>query len=117
MTLPALVYLVYLEAVGTGSFGHATVTTNVLLGFSGVATALPLIMFAYGAKRITLATVGILQYFAPTGQFLLGVMVYGEAFEGARVAGFLAIWVALLIYSLEGFLAGKRAGTVGPSVG
>jgi chloramphenicol-sensitive protein RarD len=108
MLVPALLCLLYLEKVGTGAFGHATATTNILLALSGVVTALPLILFAYGAKRIPLSTVGILQYFAPTGQFLLGVLVYGEPFEGTRVIGFIVIWIALIIYSLEGVVVGRR---------
>jgi chloramphenicol-sensitive protein RarD len=106
--LPALAYLIHLERMGTASFGHATPATNTLLALSGVATALPLIMFTYATKRITLATVGILQYFAPTGQFLLGVLVYGEAFTPTRMIGFVVIWVALIIYSIEGVIERRR---------
>jgi chloramphenicol-sensitive protein RarD len=109
MFLPALAYLLYLESRGAASFGHASALTNTLLALSGVATSLPLLLFAYGAKRIPLATVGILQYIAPTGQFLLGVLVYGESFTQTRMIGFSVIWVALLIYSLEGIVErGKR---------
>ncbi len=106
--LPALAYLVYVEVAGTGSFGHAGATINILLAFTGVVTALPLIWFAYGARRVTLATVGILQYIAPTFQFLLGVLVYGEEFTDTRVIGFSVIWTALLIYSLEGIVQGRK---------
>jgi chloramphenicol-sensitive protein RarD len=116
MFLPALAYLIYLEKLSMGTLGHATATTNILLAFSGVATALPLILFAYAAKRVTLTTLGFLQYIAPTGQFLLGVLVYGEAFEGARVIGFCAIWVALLMYSLERIIEGRRARTIEPKL-
>jgi chloramphenicol-sensitive protein RarD len=114
MLFPALGYLVYLERVGAGSFGHATAQTNVLLALAGVVTASPLILFGYAAKRVTLATVGILQYIAPTGQFLLGVLVYGEDFGQARMIGFSAIWVALLIYSIEGFVEGRRNAQASP---
>jgi len=107
MFLPALAYLVHLELTSTASFGHAGTVTSVLLALTGIATALPLIWFAYGARKVTLATVGILQYIAPTLQFLLGVLVYGEAFSGTRVLGFGAIWIALLIYSIEGVVEGK----------
>ena len=104
MFLPAVGYLLYLERTGAGSFGHATALTNTLLALSGVATALPLVLFNYAAKRVTLATVGILQYIAPTGQFLLGVLAYGESFDQTRLIGFSAIWLALLTYSIEGFV-------------
>jgi chloramphenicol-sensitive protein RarD len=106
--LPALAYLLYLELAGTASFGHAGTGTTVLLAFTGVVTALPLFLFAYGARRITLTTVGILQYIAPTMQFLLGTLVYGEPFSSARLIGFGAVWVALLIYSLEGLVVGRK---------
>jgi chloramphenicol-sensitive protein RarD len=108
MFLPALTYLLYLEWIDTASFGHASAMTNTLLALSGIATALPLILFAYAAKRITLATVGILQYIAPTGQFLLGVLVYGESFTQARLIGFSVIWLALFIYSLEGIVERRK---------
>lgn len=106
--LPALAYLVYHEWVGVASFGHTGATTSILLALTGIATALPLLWFAYGARRVTLATVGVLQYIAPTLQFLLGVLVYGESFTKTRMIGFGAIWVALLIYSLEGIFWGKK---------
>ena len=109
--LPALAYLLYLERVGTASFGHTVALTNILIALSGVVTALPLILFAYAAKRVTLATVGILQYIAPTGQFLLGVLVYGETFTQPRMVGFSVIWIALLIYSLEGVIERRRRRT------
>ncbi len=109
--LPALAYLLYLERMGTASFGHTVALTNVLIALSGVVSALPLILFAYAAKRVTLATLGILQYIAPTGQFLLGVLVYGEAFTQPRMVGFSVIWIALFIYSLEGVIERRRRRT------
>jgi chloramphenicol-sensitive protein RarD len=108
LSIPCLVYLVFLEITGTASFGHTETTTSILLAFSGVITTFPLILFAYAARQVTLATVGILQYITPTLQFLLGVLVYGEMFTRARLVGYGAIWVALLIYSLEGIIQGKR---------
>ena len=101
MFLPALGYLVYLEAAGTAAFGHVDTLTTVLLGFAGVATAVPLLLFAAGARLIKLATIGILQYIAPTLQFLIGVLVYHELFTLDRLVGFSLIWLALLVYSAE----------------
>lgn len=111
LSLPAFTYLVYLELAGMASFGHSETMTDLLLALTGIATALPLLLFAYGARQVTLATTGILQYIAPTGQFLLGVLVYGETFTATSLIGFGAIWTALLIYSLEGALEGKRRRT------
>jgi chloramphenicol-sensitive protein RarD len=106
--LPALAWVVYLEAAGRASFGHAGTVTSLLLALTGVITAFPLLMFASAARRVTLATVGILQYIAPTLQFLLGVLVYGEPFSQARLVGFAVIWVALVIYSTEGVVEERR---------
>ncbi len=107
--LPALGYLLYREANGTGSFGHAGLTTSLLLIFTGLATGLPLLLFAASVRRITLSSAGILQYIAPTIQFLLGVVVYQEAFGPARLVGYSLIWTALLIYSIEGIVERRKA--------
>ena len=101
--LPAAGYLVYLSSLGEGSFGRLGWSTDLLLAFSGVVTAVPLLMFATAARRIPLWMVGLLQYIAPTGQFLLGILVYREPFSQERLLGFIIIWVALLIFTVEGF--------------
>lgn len=106
--LPALAYLIYLELTGGASFGHTGIATSVLLASAGVVTAFPLLLFASAARQIRLATVGILQYIAPTLQCLLGVLVYGEALTGARLIGFGVVWTALLIYFLEGIVERRR---------
>ena len=82
--------------------------TNLLLAFAGVATAIPLVMFAYAARRVTLTTLGIVQYIAPTLQFLIGVLVYGESFTRARLIGFSMIWAALLVYAIEGLIVRRK---------
>jgi chloramphenicol-sensitive protein RarD len=105
LMVPATGYLLTLERAGNGAFGHAGWTTTALLVGAGVVTAVPLLFFAYGAQRVSLTTLGILQYTAPTLQFLLGVLVYGESFTTTRLAGFSIIWLALLIYSIESYLA------------
>ncbi|HLA98959.1 MAG TPA: EamA family transporter RarD [Anaerolineales bacterium] len=103
--LPAAGYLVYLSSLGEGSFGRLGWSTDLLLAFSGVVTAVPLLMFATAARRIPLWMVGLLQYIAPTGQFLLGILVYREPFSQERLLGFIIIWVALLIFTVEGFIS------------
>ncbi|HEY0735158.1 MAG TPA: EamA family transporter RarD [Herpetosiphonaceae bacterium] len=107
--LPALAYLVYVEFVGTAAFVHTGLTTTLLLIAGGVATALPLLLFASGARRITLTLIGILQYIAPTMQFLIGVFLYHEPLDSDRLIGFSLIWLALAIYSLEGILRSGRS--------
>jgi chloramphenicol-sensitive protein RarD len=108
LSIPTLAYLVLLESAGRGAFVHAGLGTSVLLVGAGVITAFPLLLFGYAARNVTLATVGILQYIAPTLQFLLGVLVYAEPFSQTRLIGFGAIWVALAIYSAEGLVAERK---------
>ena len=105
---PALGYLLYLESTGQGAFGHAGGTTSLLLALAGVVTAVPLWLFALGARRMTMVTLGLLQYIAPTIQFLIGVLVYGEVFTRTYQVGFSLIWGALLIYSVESVLTARR---------
>jgi chloramphenicol-sensitive protein RarD len=108
MFLPALGYLLYQNAIGQGVFGHTDLTSTLLLIFTGVATAVPLLLFASAARRIPLSMLGILQYIAPIMQFSLGVFVYNEAFTVSRLVGFSFIWIALLIYSMESIIERRR---------
>lgn len=105
LLLPALVYLLYAERTGAAAFLHTGATYDALLVGSGLMTMLPLLMFASAARRIPLSLLGVLQYIAPTLQFLLGVLLYGEPFTQAQVIGFSLVWVALVIFSIEGFFA------------
>ena len=102
--LPALGYLIMAEGSGTGAFLHSGGISDSLLIGTGVVTTIPLLMFASAAKRIPLMIVGILQYIAPTMQFLLGVIVYKEQFDMSRLAGFAVVWSALIIFCVENFL-------------
>lgn len=79
---------------------------------AGPITAVPLLLFAAGARRIPLSTMGVLQYISPSLQLLLGVALYGEPFGGARVLGFCLIWLALALYSLEGWWWMRKAAGV-----
>jgi chloramphenicol-sensitive protein RarD len=107
--LPALFFLIFAESQGTGSLGHTGWSTGLLLILSGVVTALPLLLFAIAARKINLSTLGILQYFAPTLQFLIGVVLYNEPLTSARLAGFVIIWIALILYSLENIYVRRRS--------
>ena len=75
---------------------------NLWLMVGGPLTAIPLLLFAAGARRIPLTTLGILQYAAPTVQFILSVVVFHEPIDSTRLWGFILIWAALVVYSLEG---------------
>ncbi|MBN1665573.1 MAG: EamA family transporter RarD [Anaerolineales bacterium] len=108
MLLPALVYLVFLEINGRAAFAHSDPRTTFLLIFSGVATGLPLLLFGAGARLIPLSSLGFLQYIAPTMQLMIGLLVYGEPFPQERLVGFGLIWVALGIFTVEGFQARRK---------
>jgi chloramphenicol-sensitive protein RarD len=109
--LPALAYLFFLEANGTAAFGHAAWDTTTLLILTGAATSIPLLLFAYGARQVTLTTLGILQYIAPSMQFLIGVAIYNEPFTSVRLIGFSIIWLALAIYTGENIWRRQRRRT------
>ena len=108
LSVPALAYLVWVEAQGGGSWLGADTMTRTLLVLTGGATVIPLLFFAGAVKRLTLTTVGIIQYLAPTIQFLLGVFVYQEAFGWSKLVGFVFIWTGLVLYTLEGVLRATR---------
>lgn len=101
LTIPALTILIIMEIRGIGHFSHTNISNNLLLICSGMATSIPLLFFAAGAKRITLTNLGFLQYIAPSLQFLLGVLIYKEMFPRTQFYGFLFIWTALLIYAID----------------
>ena len=105
--LPALAYLIFSEAGGMGAFGHAGITSDGLLIGAGLVTTVPLLMFASAAQRIPLTMVGIMQYIAPTLQFLLGVLLFKEPFTSAKLIGFAMVWFALLLFWVEGVMASR----------
>lgn len=113
--LPALAYLFYRNASGIGAFVHQGLLVTMLLILAGPVTSIPLLMFGYAARRIPLSMLGFIQYITPTLQFLLGVFVYFEPFPKARLVGFGIIWLALLVYSLEGVIFNRKL-KVNPSL-
>lgn len=98
----ALGFLLIPGSGSSHSMGGASLTTTLLLMAAGPVTAIPLLLFAHGARRIPLSVLGILQYIGPTIQFLLGVWLYHEPFGGNKLIGFSIIWSALALYSAEG---------------
>jgi chloramphenicol-sensitive protein RarD len=94
-------YLIYLGVRGENVFLSGSWRADLLLLAAGTITITPLVWFVEAAKRLTLSTMGFLQYIAPSGQFLLGVLVYGEAFPASRAVAFAAIWSALVLYSIS----------------
>lgn len=103
LLLPSLGWLLWAEQRGDAAFLHSGWRVNALLMVGGVLTALPLIGFAYGARRIPYSLVGILQYLSPSLQLACGVLLLGESFSRAQLIGFSCIWVALALYAADGW--------------
>jgi chloramphenicol-sensitive protein RarD len=101
----ALSYLLIVEFSGTAAFLHESTATTMLLIGAGAVTTIPLLMFASAAKQIPLTVVGLLQYIAPTIQFLIGVFLYKEPFDHSHLIGFGIVWIALIIFWVENFIA------------
>ena len=101
LTPLCLVYLVWRERLGVAALGHKGLAVDLLLVTTGVVTAVPLILFTLGARRLRLSTVGLLQYIAPTCTFLLAVFLYSEPFTLAHGVAFALIWIALGIYTFD----------------
>lgn len=97
----ALAYLLWCEAAGIAAFGHAGPAIAALLAGCGIVTAVPLFLFAYGARLLPYSTVGVLQYIGPSLQLACGVLFYHESFGPARAAGFGLLWAALLLYAAD----------------
>jgi len=106
--IPAAAFLIAANANGHGAFAHSGLTTDLLLIGGGPVTVVPLLLFASAARRITLTTIGLLQYIAPTIQFFLGVFLYGEPFAGTRLIGFVIVWTACVLFSIDGLRARIR---------
>jgi chloramphenicol-sensitive protein RarD len=96
-----LAWLFWMSAHGGASFGHAGLYTDILLILTGPMTAVPLILFTYGAQRIRLTTLGLMQYLVPTASFLIAVFLYGEPFGMGQLITFVLIWVALAMFSYD----------------
>jgi chloramphenicol-sensitive protein RarD len=98
-------YVIWLTVHGQNAFVNtASNDTRLLLAAAGPITAVPLLLFAAGARRIPLSVLGLLQYLAPTLQFMLGVWLFHEAFTAERLLGFALIWTALALFAAEGLL-------------
>jgi len=101
LTVPASIWVFHLHQIQAGAFLHTGIQTDLLLLGTGMLTATPLLLFNLGAKRITLATLGFIQYTAPTGMLLLGITMFKEPFTRVQAVTFGLIWTALAIYSWD----------------
>lgn len=104
----ALAYLVRLQIASTSGFLAGSLTIDLLLIGAGAVTATPLIGFAFGARRLQLTTIGILQYSAPSIAFLLGVFLYREPFTPSHLITFVCIWSGLALYTADSVRAIRR---------
>lgn len=107
--LPAAAYLTVMQSTHGGVFLDGSATGILLVAGTGVATTVPLLLFASASRRIPLLWLGLLQYIAPTLQFVLGVFVFGEAMTVERLIGFAAVWLALAIFGVEGIVNSRAA--------
>jgi chloramphenicol-sensitive protein RarD len=110
MFFPAVGYLVWCELAGQGAFGHGHWRDDALLVTGGPITAVPLALFAFGAQRVSMLTLGLAQYIAPSVALLLGIWVFHEPFGSARQVAFGCIWAALVIFSVDALRRYRGAG-------
>ena len=108
LSLPAVVYLFYLDSIGAGSIFRVSFELDLLLIGCAPVTAAPLLLFTLGAKRLYLSTVGLMQYIAPSGMFLLAIFFYGEPFSQTQIWTFIMIWASLIIYSTDSVIHFRR---------
>lgn len=108
LSVPAVIYLGSLKIKHTGAFLEMGFRTDLFLMGAALVTALPLLLFTIGTRRLHLSTVGFLQYIAPSCMFLLGIFVYGETFSNIQLLTFCLIWSALILYSADSLLFYKK---------
>lgn len=104
----AIAGLILLQVRGSGTFLSGPPRIDFLLAGTGIITAIPLVLFGYSSKRITLTSIGLFQYLAPTVKFVIGLWVYHEPFTAMQLAGFSLIWTALALYSWNGLWFERR---------
>ncbi len=100
----ALAYLAWVSHTGDNAFAQGAWSLKLLLMASGPVTAVPLLLFAAGARRIPLSLLGVLQYLTPTLLLLLGVLLYHEPFSAPKAVGFSLVWSGIALFLLEGLL-------------
>ena len=108
LAVPALAYLTWLTIAGNAEFGHVSAGHTILMVLSGVATAVPLLLFAGAANRVPMVGIGILQYVAPILQLACGLLIYHEPMPAARLAGFGLVWIALIIFTVDAIRSARR---------
>jgi chloramphenicol-sensitive protein RarD len=115
LTPLAAAFLIWCEFNGSGALTRTGAGGAALLVGSGIVTAVPLFLFAYGARLLPYSTVGVLQYIGPTLQLLCGVLFYHEAFGPRTACGFALLWLGLLVYAADGMWRARSAAAVAAS--
>lgn len=110
LSVPAIAYAIYVSATGEGHFLTGGAGDTLLLLGCGAVTAVPLLLFGFGARLLRFSTIGIMQYIAPTIVFLIAVFVFKEPFGAAQAMAFALIWLALALYSWSMFAASRQGG-------
>jgi chloramphenicol-sensitive protein RarD len=108
LALPALAALAWYQNEGTLAFGRIPLETALLIGL-GAITSVPLILFASAARRLSMVTLGVMQYIAPTCQFLIGFLLFGEPLSPERLASFGLIWIALILFVWDSVRSARNA--------
>jgi chloramphenicol-sensitive protein RarD len=108
LSIPIIIYLIYLKIIGSSSFLIDPQTSILLVG-TGIISGLPLIIFIIGSKLINLSLIGILQYVYPILIFLIGVFIYNEPLIESRIVGFIFIWIAVIVYIVDEILFRKKS--------
>jgi chloramphenicol-sensitive protein RarD len=107
--LPAMIFLALMGISGEGAFLEGSLKTDILLVGAGIVTAVPLLFFASAARRIPLVMIGLMQFIAPSIQFMIGVFIYDEPFSRNQLIGFSIVWLALIIFWVEGYMANRKS--------
>ena len=94
---------------GEARFLNDSIRVDGLLILGGLVTIIPLILFAAGARRMKLSTIGVLQYIAPSCQFMLAIFYFGEEVSGWKIIAFMFIWFAVIVYSIDSIRASRQA--------
>ncbi len=105
----AIAYLIFLGMSGTLAFGHEGALNTILLIGTGVVTGIPLLMFGAAATRLSLTTIGMLQYLGPILQFIFGLTIFGEQMTTSRWIGFVIVWSALVIFTFDAMHTRRRS--------
>ncbi len=109
LTLPAAVYLVYVDVQGSGAFLNLRLDIDLFLIATAIITATPLVLFAMSARRVQLTTLGFLQYIGPSGMFLMAVFLFKEPFRPEQLICFILIWAALVVYSIDSVIHYRKS--------